>query len=221
MKTIFLFLITGFEEIEALATVDVLRRAGLPVRTVSLTDERTVTGSHGIPVVADGLFEETDFGLAEMLVIPGGTPAFDSHEGLKREVQAFYDKGGRVAAICASPMVLGGLGILRGRRATCYPGFEKYLSGAILATDKAAVVDGNVITGRGPGLTLDFALTLVEVLAGEAKRHEVASQLLVGWRRGDRCGNDVYYIELCAVSTDEDGDVVDVESIAKTEYYYI
>mgnify|MGYP001542931311 CR=1 FL=1 len=144
MKTIFLFLITGFEEIEALATVDVLRRAGLPVRTVSLTDERTVTGSHGIPVVADGLFEETDFGLAEMLVIPGGTPAFDSHEGLKREVQAFYDKGGRVA------------------------------------TDKAAVVDGNVITGRGPGLTLDFALTLVEVLAGEAKRHEVASQLLVG-----------------------------------------
>lgn len=84
MKTIFLFLITGFEEIEALATVDVLRRAGLPVRTVSLTDERTVTGSHGIPVVADGLFEETDFGLAEMLVIPGGTPAFDSHEGLKR-----------------------------------------------------------------------------------------------------------------------------------------
>ena len=113
MKTIFLFLITGFEEIEALATVDVLRRAGLPVRTVSLTDERTVTGSHGIPVVAAGLFEETDFGLAEMLVIPGGTPAFDSHEGLKREVQAFYDKGGRVAAICASPMVLGGLGILR------------------------------------------------------------------------------------------------------------
>ena len=180
MKTIFLFLITGFEEIEALATVDVLRRAGLPVCTVSLTDERTVTGNHGIPVVADGLFEETDFGLAEMLVIPGGTSAFDSHEGLKREVQAFYDKGGRVAAICASPMVLGGLGIQRGRRATCYPGFEKYLSGAILATDKAAVVDGNVITGRGPGLTLDFALTLVEVLAGEAKRHEVASQLLVG-----------------------------------------
>ena len=221
MKTIFLFLITGFEEIEALATVDVLRRAGLPVRTVSLTDERTVTGSHGIPVVADGLFEETDFGLAEMLVIPGGTPAFDSHEGLKREVQAFYDKGGRVAAICASPMVLGGLGILRGRRATCYPGFEKYLSGAILATDKAAVVDGNVITGRGPGLTLDFALTLVEVLAGEAKRHEGGSLLVVGCRLGDRCWNDVYYIELCAVSTDEDGDVVDVESIAKTEYYYI
>lgn len=81
MKTIFLFLITGFEEIEALATIDVLRRAGLPVCTVSLTDERTVTGNHGIPVVADGLFEETDFGLAEMLVIPGGTSAFDSHEG--------------------------------------------------------------------------------------------------------------------------------------------
>lgn len=191
MKTIFLFLITGFEEIEALASVDVLRRAGLSVRTVSLTGERTVTGSHGIPVVADVLFEEVDFGEAEMLVIPGGTPAFDGHEGLKREVLAFYGAGGRVAAICASPMVFGGLGILRGRKATCYPGFEKYLQGALLATDRAAVVDGNVITGRGPGLTLDFALTLVGVLAGEEKCREVASQLLVDRRRrrGGKRGN--------------------------------
>ena len=180
MKTIFVFLITGFEEIEAVATIDVLRRAGLNVKTVSLTGERTVAGNHNIPVTADLLFEEAPFETAGLLVIPGGTPAFSEHEGLKKEVRAFYDKGEKVAAICASPMVFGGLGILKGRKATCYPGFEKYLEGATLQTDWAVVVDGNVITGKGPGLTIDFALTLVEIVAGKAKRDEVAGQLLVG-----------------------------------------
>lgn len=179
MKTIFLFLTTGFEEIEALGTVDVLRRAGMNVRTVSLTTELTVMGSHGIPVTADLLFEEADFSTAEMLVLPGGTPAFNDHTGLKKVVGTFYGKGGKIAAICASPMVFGGLGILKGRNATCYPGFEQYLEGATLQTDKAVVTDGNVITGRGPGLTIEFALTLVEALAGKDERDKVASQLLV------------------------------------------
>lgn len=179
MKTIFVFLTTGFEEIEALATVDILRRAGLDVKTVSITGQKTVTAGHGVPVTADLLFEEAPFETAKMLVIPGGTPAFNDHEMLKREVRAFYDKGGTVAAICASPMVLGGLGILDGRRATCYPGFEQYLAGARLHTDQAVIVDGNVITGRGPGLTIDFALMLVEIAAGKSKRDEVAAQILV------------------------------------------
>ena len=179
MKTIFVFLIDGFEEIEAVATVDVLRRAGLNVRTVSLTGRQTVTGSHHIPVTADLLFEEVLFQTAELLVLPGGTPAYNTHEGLKKEIKAFYDKGEKVAAICASPMVFGGLGILKGRKATCYPSFEEYLEGAILHTDQPVVVDGNVITGKGPGLTVDFALALVEILAGKAKRDEVAAQLLV------------------------------------------
>lgn len=179
MKAIFVFLITGFEEIEAVATIDTLRRAGLNVRTVSLTGEQTVTGSHNIPVTADMLFDEVDFETAELLVIPGGTTAYNDHEGLKQEVKAFYGKGGKVAAICASPMVFGGLGILKGRKATGYPGFEKYLDGAILRTDQAVVIDGNVITGKGPGLTIDFALTLVEIMAGKAKRDEIAGQLLV------------------------------------------
>lgn len=179
MKTIFLFLITGFEEIEAVATVDILRRAGLSVKTVSLTGERTVAGSHGIPVTADLLFEQVIFSTAELLVLPGGTPAYNTHEKLKKEIRAFHDQGGMVAAICASPMVFGQSGILRGRRATCYPGFERYLEGAILHTAQPVVVDGNVITGRGPGLTVDFALTLVEVLLGTAKRTEIAGQLLV------------------------------------------
>lgn len=179
MKTIFVFLIDGFEEIEAMATVDILRRAGLSVKTVSLTGEQVVTASHGVPVTADIMFGEMDADSAEMLVIPGGTPAYDGHEGLKKAVKAFYDKGGKVAAICASPMVLGGLGILQGRKATCYPGFEKYLKGAELHTGEAVVVDGNVVTGRGPGLTIDFALKLVEIIAGKARRDEVAAQILV------------------------------------------
>lgn len=179
MKTIFVFLINGFEEIEAVGTVDVLRRAGLNVRTVSLTEEEVVPGSHGIPVTADLLFEDVPFEKAELLVIPGGTTAYNGHEELKKMVKTFYDNGEKVAAICASPMVLGGLGILKGRKATCYPGFEKYLEGAELHTDQPVVVDGNVITGRGPGLTIDFALKLVEVMAGKEKRDEVAAQLLV------------------------------------------
>ena len=179
MKTIFVFLTSGFEEIEAVATVDVLRRAGLNVRTVSLTGQQTVVGSHNIPVTADMLFEQVPFDAADMLVLPGGTPAYNDHEGLKKEIKAFYDNGGKVAAICASPMVFGGLGILEGRKATCYPGFEKYLEGANLQTYRAVIVDGNVITGKGPGLTVDFALTLVEIMAGKEKRDQVAGQLLV------------------------------------------
>lgn len=179
MKTIFLFLIDGFEEIEALGTVDILRRAGLKIRTVSLTGQQSVTGSHNIPVTADMLFEHINPQDAQMLVIPGGTPAFSEHEGLKRTVKDFYDNGGNVAAICASPMVLGILGMLKGRRATCYPGFEKYLEGATLRTGDAVVKDGNIITGRGPGLTMDFALEIVKVIAGQEKRDEVAAQLLV------------------------------------------
>lgn len=179
MKTIFIFLITGFEEIEALATVDILRRAELDVKTVSLTDNKVVVGSHGVPVTADIMFSEGDYANAEMLVLPGGTPAYNEHEAVKREILEFANQGKRVAAICASPMVLGGLGLLEGKKATCYPGFEQYLTKAVLNTDKAVVVDGNITTGRGPGLTIDFALSLVEQVAGKAKRDEVAKGLLV------------------------------------------
>lgn len=179
MKKALIFLTTGFEEIEALATVDILRRGNVEVKTVSLTGTKIVEGSHGVPVVADLMFKEAGFTTADILILPGGTPKIDDHEGLKKEVKAFYEKGKTIAAICAAPMVFGGLGILKGKRATCYPGFEKYLEGAILETDKAVVVDGNVITGRGPGLTFDFALALLEILEGKAKRDEVAKGLLL------------------------------------------
>lgn len=179
MKTILLFLIDGFEEIEAVATVDVLRRAGLDVKTVSLTGRPVVTGAHGIPVTADVLFEDAPIAEAEMLVMPGGTPAYNEHEGVKKAFLTHYDKDGKVAAICAAPAVLGGLGILRGRNATCYPGYENYIDGATLHADHAVIVDGNVTTGRGPGLTIEFALAIVDQLAGREVRDKVAGALLV------------------------------------------
>lgn len=179
MKTIFVFLITGFEEIEAIATVDVLRRAELNVKMISLTGERTVVGAHGIGVSTDLLFDEALFAAADLLVVPGGTEAYNHHEGMKAELRAFHEAGGPVAAICAAPAVLGMMGLLRGREATCYPGYEPYLEGATLRTDRSVVVDGDVITGRGPGLTIPFALQLVEFLVGKPKRDRVAAALLV------------------------------------------
>lgn len=179
MKTIFIFLTTGFEDIEAIATIDILRRAELNVKSVSLTDSRQVMTSHQVLVTADLMFDQVDFSEAELLILPGGTVKFNEHENMKKELLAFANKGEKVAAICASPMVLGGLGLLDGKNATCYPGFEQYLKGATLQTDKAVVVDGNITTGRGPGLTIDFALDLVEQLAGKEKRDAVAAGLLV------------------------------------------
>lgn len=179
MKKALIFLTTGFEEIEALATVDILRRGGVEIKTVSLTETKIVEGSHGVPVVADLMYKEAGFTTADILILPGGTPKINEHEELRREVKVFYDKGKTIAAICAAPMVFGTLGILKGKKATCYPGFEKYLEGAVLETDKAVVVDGNVITGRGPGLTFDFALQLLETLEGKSKRDEVAKGLLL------------------------------------------
>ncbi len=179
MKTVFVFLTTGFEDIEALATVDVLRRAGIDVKTVSLENSKQVTSSHSVTVIADLLFNEIDFESAEMLVLPGGTVRFNEHEGMKKALLNFANKGEKVAAICASPMVLGGLGLLDGKSATCYPGFEKYLTGATLKASEAVVVDGNIITGRGPGLTIDFALKLVEIIVGKEKSVEIAKQLLL------------------------------------------
>jgi 4-methyl-5(b-hydroxyethyl)-thiazole monophosphate biosynthesis len=178
MKEVYVFLITGFEEIEALATVDILRRGAVNVKMVSLTGEIIVVGSHQISVVADLLFEEVNFKNAELLVLPGGTINYNQHEEVKKEILDFAHQGNNVAAICASPMVLGGLGLLQGKNAISYPGFEKYLKGATLV-DQSVVVDGNITTGKGPGLTFDFALKLVEIVAGKEKSEEVAKGLLL------------------------------------------
>ena len=179
MQESYIFLVTGFEEIEALVTIDILRRGGVAVQSVSLTDQITVTGGHGVPVTADMMFDEVDFSKAEMLILPGGTVQIDAHKGLKEAILAHTAKDKKTAAICAAPMVLGGLNLLEGKRATCYPSFEKYLKGAILHTEEAVVTDGLFTTGRGPGLTFAFALELLSLLKGKAVADEVAGQLLL------------------------------------------
>ncbi|MDR1343706.1 MAG: DJ-1/PfpI family protein [Prevotellaceae bacterium] len=179
MKTTYVFLTTGFEEVEALAPVGVLRRVGLNVKTVSVEDSKQVASSHRVEVTADLLFGEADFSCAELLVLPGGTTRLNEFEELKKLLLTFGKAGGKIAAICAAPMVLGGLGLLSGKKATCYPGFEKFLTGATLATEQSVVVDGSIVTGKGPAFSLEFALTLVELIAGKAKRNEAAADLLL------------------------------------------
>ena len=132
MKTIYVFLAEGFEEVEALTPVDVLRRAGLPVKTVSVTGVLTVNGAHGVPVIADMVFEEVKEADTEMIVLPGGLPGatnLDAHKGLSDLIMAFAEAGKPLSAICAAPLVYGKRGLLKGKKATCYPGFDKYLDG--------------------------------------------------------------------------------------------
>lgn len=178
MKTVLLFLADGFEEIEALATVDVLRRAGVQVTTVSINPAGLVTGAHGIPVMADVLFEQVRYADADMLVLPGGMPGaanLDAHEGLRRLITAHAEAGKWLAAICAAPMVYGHMGLLSGRKATCYPGFEGELAGAAY-TAAPVEKDGNIITGKGPAVVLPFAYALAEVLVGG----EIVAQVKAG-----------------------------------------
>jgi 4-methyl-5(b-hydroxyethyl)-thiazole monophosphate biosynthesis len=181
MKTYFVFLADGFEEVEALTPVDVLRRAGLTVKTVSVMPSRAVNGAHGVPVVADLLFEEVKKDEAEMLILPGGMQGasnLDAHDGLSRLIYDFAEKGLPLAAICAAPLVFGKRGLLSGRKATCYPGFEQFLEGADYT---AALVqeDGNVVTGKGPGAAMEFAFAIVRRACGEQKVKELKQGMMI------------------------------------------
>jgi 4-methyl-5(b-hydroxyethyl)-thiazole monophosphate biosynthesis len=180
MKT-FLFLATGFEEIEAIATTDILRRAGLDVVTVSITGDLAVQGAHNIIVCADQLFEQTNFSDGVRLILPGGMPGanhLNAHDGLKKLLLQYNSEGKKIAAICAAPLVLGELNLLQGKRATVYPGYESRLHGATVVTE-SVVKDGNIITGRGPGWTVDFALAIVEEWLGKEKAQQVAAGMLL------------------------------------------
>ncbi len=163
---IYVFLAEGFEEIEAVTPADCLRRAGKTVQTVGVGG-KVITGSHGIPVTADITADEILLDDAlEMIVLPGGMPG-TRNLGKSAAVQkaiAFCNENDRwIAAICAAPSILGALGLLSGKKATCYPGFEPELTGCT-ALPVPAVRDGRFITGRGPGAAMDFALELVTVL---------------------------------------------------------
>jgi protein deglycase len=171
----------GFEEIEAISVVDVLRRAGIETRMVSVTGSLPVTGSHGITVNTDVLFHEALYDDAQMLVLPGGLPGAHNlfaHKGLVDKLLQFSQLGKPLAAICAAPYILGELGILAGEKATCYPGFEKHLKGAEVVTEQA-VISGNIITGRGAGPAIGFALKIVEYLQGKSLADALKLKMLV------------------------------------------
>jgi 4-methyl-5(b-hydroxyethyl)-thiazole monophosphate biosynthesis len=178
MKRVLVPLAEGFEEIEATTIVDILRRAGIEVVIASLTGH-PVTGSHGIRITADtplAALAEQEF---DMIALPGGMPGA---EHLKKDsrvaeiIRRLHAKGRPVAAICAAPMVLAAAGVLEGRRATSFPGFLEDATAATVVGD-AVVVDRGVITSRGPGTAMDFALTLVETLAGRSVRESIESRL--------------------------------------------
>ena len=178
MKKAYVFMANGFEDIEAIGTIDILRRGGVEVTTVSITGSNMVESAHGINIEADIMIEDADFSDADALVLPGGLPGatnLNDHEGVRNALLVQAEKGKIVAAICAAPLVLGGLGLVSGKCATCYPGFEQYLEGAKY-THELCTVDGNVTTGEGPGATFDFAYALLAQLEGG----EIVAQLQQG-----------------------------------------
>lgn len=182
MAKVYVFLANGFEEVEALAPIDILRRGGVEVQTVSVMDTEWVTSAHGVTVKADARFDDcSHFEDADMLVMPGGMPGasnLNEHAGLRELLLSHHARGKRIGAICAAPMVLGNLGVLKGRQATCYPGFDKYLDGAEY-TGQAVTVDGHFTTGKGPAAAFSFGFCLLAQLTSEDKAEEVRQGMLV------------------------------------------
>lgn len=172
MKKVYIYLANGFEEVEAITPIDFLRRAGADVTTVAVGKKLTVTGSHGIDVLADKMIEDIDVNDADMIVLPGGFPGYQNlavNNTLTTHIDAMIKSGRLVGAICGAPAaILGNRGYLEGKKATCYPGMEDMLTGAVVCTDSVCV-DGNVITSRSAGTATDFAMALVKVLLGEGE----------------------------------------------------
>ena len=167
----YIFLDNGFEEIEAITTIDLLRRANIALTTVSVTGVESVLGAHNISVKADKLFADVDFADAEMLILPGGATKLHECKPLCDLLVAHNASEKLIAAICAAPSVLGRLGILQGKQATCYPGFEEYLGESYI--DGLVVESKNIITAKGPGLSSDFAFCIIEKLAGSETADQV------------------------------------------------
>lgn len=169
MGKIAVFFADGCEEIEGLTVVDMLRRAKQEVVSVSVTGSKEIHGSHDIIFQADTMFEETDMAAFDGVVLPGGlkgTANLAVHAGVLAAVQEFAKAGKLVSAICAAPSVLGQAGILKGKRATCHPGWEEKLTGAA-TSQESVVIDGNIITSRGMGTAIDFSLAIIQYLADE------------------------------------------------------
>ena len=181
MGTVYVFFADGFEEIEAFTSVDVMRRAGLNVEMITVTPDEIVKGAHGVPVLCDKNIVNCDFFDADLILLPGGMPGaatLEKCDDLRRLILRFAEENKPIAAICAAPMVLGKLGLLKGKKATCYPGFDKYLDGADYT---AALVqnDGNFITGKGPGAAMDFSFAIAEKYVGADKVKELKQAMMI------------------------------------------
>lgn len=173
------FLADGFEEIEALAVVDVLRRAGLTVSTVGVATQNP-TGAHNMQILADLLDEELEVSQLDAVVLPGGMPGtinLENSSVVQESIRYAMERNLPIAAICAAPTILGHAGYLHGKKATCYPGCESGLDGAVYVD--GVVTDGNITTGCGPGVAIDFALEVVRILVSSEKADEI--------RRGMQC----------------------------------
>lgn len=184
MSEVSLFLADGFEEIEGLTVVDLLRRAKIEIETVSIMGREEIIGAHQIALKADKVFENVDFTETKMLVLPGGMPGtlyLKEYEALRKLILDFNENGKKIAAICAAPTVLGDLGILEGKKAVCYPGMEEGLIGADVSFENV-VTDGNITTSRGLGTAIDFALRLIAELRGEETAAGIAEQIV--YKRG-------------------------------------
>ncbi len=177
---VYMFLGTGFEETEAIAPLDLLRRANIEVKTVGLNG-KVITGSHGIGVVADMEIADLDVSDAEMVILPGGLGGVASIRACAPAMEAIrtaWESGKFTAAICAGPTVLADLGITAGKRATCYPGCEGGMGSAIMVQE-AAVRDGKLITGTSAGCAVPFGLALIEALKGKEEAHRIADQIVI------------------------------------------
>lgn len=176
MSKIAIFFAKGYEEIEALAVVDVCRRLGLTIDMVSVTEDKVVEGSHGIVVNMDKTFSQVDFESYDMLLLPGGgegTKNLEAHAALMERIDAFYAAGKYIGAICAAPSIFGHKGFLKGRRACSYPSFESHLEGATV-TAGPVEIDGNVVTSRGMGTAIDFGLAVASLFVEQGKVDELA-----------------------------------------------
>ena len=178
---VYMFLANGFEEVEALAPLDLLRRAGIEVTTVGIGGDK-ITGSHGITVLADVKDKKVKFGKIDMVILPGGMPGttnLDASGTVHTALDLATEQDAYIAAICAAPMVLGKRGMLKDKDAVSYPGFEEYLEGAKLHERGCKIaVDGKIITARGMGVAVDFGLALVEALCGKDKASELEHAII-------------------------------------------
>jgi len=182
-KSAAVFFATGFEEVEALTVVDLLRRAGIETVCVSIDDQEYVTGSHNITVKMDAGLDRLDFWLYDILICPGGMPGtknLEACEWLIRNIQSSYENGKYIAAICAAPSIFAHMGLLQGRKACIYPGMEDelYQNGASVCWDGKVMKSGSIITSRGVGTAIPFALEIVATLLGQEKADELAKSIV-------------------------------------------